>query len=452
MRKSDADVAVKAKGTKAPAVAAHPGAPPGRGPKTTPPAERPANTNGTPRRAQNRAAKVPPPTAAPFDAARAKQHQEAWADYLGVPAETTNSIGMKLVLIPPGQFDMGSTPEEIARALEEGKKNKEPQSWFDLVASEMPRHRVKIITPFCLGMYLVTQGEYEKVMGVNPSGFSAKPMDASAFTPPLDPRQSESREKSAKRIAGKDTGRYPVETVSWGDCAEFCRRLSALPAERAVKRTYRLPTEAEWEYACRAGTTTRWSIGDDEANLVDAAWFQKNSSGMTHPVGQKKPNPWGLYDMHGLVGQWCADWFNLGYYKQSPPNDPTGPLAGSARVLRGGPWDASLWSCRSAYHGSSAPADRHPQNGFRVLAQITAKGKPCFAIDNVFVKEVAALPAEAQIARVVAKLKELNPGYDGKEEHKIENGRVTGLAFSARALKDISPVAALKAWKSHLPR
>jgi formylglycine-generating enzyme required for sulfatase activity len=184
------------------------------------------------------------------------------------------------------------------------------------------------------------------------------------------------REKDAKRVAGKDTDRYPVETVSWDDCVDFCRRLSALPAERTAKRVYHLPTEAEWEYACRAGTTTRWSCGDDESGLAAVAWFNTNSRGMTHPVGQKKPNAWGLYDMHGHVWQWCADWFGADYYNQSPPNDPTGPLRGSARVLRGGLWDASPWACRSAYRGSSDPAHRYPNTGFRVLAQITPQRKP----------------------------------------------------------------------------
>ena len=102
-------------------------------------------------------------------------------------------------------------------------------------------------------------------------------------------------------MAGKDTSRHPVETVNWDDAMEFCRKLSAMPAERAARRVYRLPTEAEWEYACRAGTTTRWYSGDDEAGLADVAWFNKNAGGMTHPVGEKKPNAWGLYDMHGNV-------------------------------------------------------------------------------------------------------------------------------------------------------
>ena len=127
-----------------------------------------------------------------------------------------------------------------------------------------------------------------------------------------------------------------METVTWQEAKEFCRRLSALPAERAAGRVYRLPSEAEWEYACRAGTATRWHSGDDLSALADAAWLKENSGGITHPVGEKKPNAWGLCDMHGNVRQWCADWFGADAYKQSFPSDPTGPLSGAYRVLRGG--------------------------------------------------------------------------------------------------------------------
>ena len=153
-------------------------------------------------------------------------------------------------------------------------------------------------------MYPVTQAEYEKVMGVNPSAFTEKQMDVSGFQPPLPKEQVEWR-FNVEAVAGKDTSRHPVDTVSWEDAMEFCRRLSAMPAERAAGRVYRLPTEAEWEYACRAGTTTRWFCGDDEAKLVEVAWFDKNSGEMTHPVGEKRPNAWGLYDMYGNVWQWC---------------------------------------------------------------------------------------------------------------------------------------------------
>ena len=172
-------------------------------------------------------------------------------------------------------------------------------------------------------------------------------------------------------MAGKDTSRHPVDTVSWDDATEFCRRLSAMPAERAARRVYRLPTEAEWEYACRAGTTTRWYSGDDEAALRECAWFDANSGGTTHPVGEKKPNAWGLYDMHGNVWQWCSDWFSADYYKQSPPCDPPGPAAGFGRVIRGGRFDFVASECRSAaFTTSTRPRTRTYNFGFRVVAEV----------------------------------------------------------------------------------
>ena len=132
-------------------------------------------------------------------------------------------------------------------------------------------------------------------------------------------------------MSGKDTSGYPVETVSWEDAVEFCKRLSAKEG-----KTYRLPTEAEWEYACRAGTTTEWYCGDKEDELGRVAWYRKNSGKMPHPVGGKEANSWGLFDIHGNVFEWCADWYDSDYYANSPPSDPPGPERGAFRVFRGG--------------------------------------------------------------------------------------------------------------------
>ena len=164
-----------------------------------------------------------------------------------------------------------------------------------------------------MALFLVTQGEYATVTGVNPSNFTSKQMDASSFLPPPEQPQLDEKRVDLRKVAGKDTGRYPVEMVNWEEAQEFCRKLSALPAERAARRSYRLPTEAEWEYTCRAGTLTRWSCGDNAAVLKDNAWFRDNAGGATHPVGQKRPNAWNLCDMHGNVNQWCADWFAADY-------------------------------------------------------------------------------------------------------------------------------------------
>ena len=281
----------------------------------------------------------PPLAVAPFNEKTAKQHQARWAKYLHVPVVQTNSIGMKLVLIPPGEFQMGS-PKEL---IEEELRLHGDDGWYrDHLPGEGPQHRVRITKPYWLGATDVTQEEYQRVMGSNPSKFQGDP-------------------------------KRPVEQVSWDDAVEFCRRLSELPGEKAAKRRYGLPTEAQWEYACRAGTTTRWYSGDDEARLGDVAWFNRNAGGQTHPVGQKRANAWGLYDMHGNVWEWCQDWYDEDYYAKSPTDDPAGPPGGSYRVVRGGGWDYPAWYCRSAYRNNFGPGYRYYGLGFRVSQVLADK-------------------------------------------------------------------------------
>jgi formylglycine-generating enzyme required for sulfatase activity len=237
------------------------------------------------------------------------------------PKTITNSIGMKLVLIPKGTFQMGSPIEEA------GADNDEAQ------------HQVTISKDYYLGVTEVTQGQYEKVMGTNPSYFQ-------------------------KRVIRKsDSSMYPVEQVSWEDAVEFCKRLSDLPEEKAASRVYRLPTEAEWEYACRAGSKTAYSFGEGSKSLGDYAWFDGNSNTQTHPVGEKKANAWGLYDMHGNVWEWCSDWY--GEYPKGAVSDPVGPREGSDRVFRGGSWRNEAAFCRSADRDRSFPSFRG-LIGFRV--------------------------------------------------------------------------------------
>ena len=159
----------------------------------------------------------------------------------------------------------------------------------------------------------------------------------------------------------------PVEQVSWDEAVEFCRKLSELPEEKSAGYAYRLPTEAEWEYACRAGTTTKYSFGDSDSELDEYAWYGKAEAlgGTTHPVGEKKPNAWGLYDMHGNVWEWCQDWH--GKYLSGPVTDPTGPSSGSFRVFRGGGWSFISQDCRSAFRSGFSPGSRSHYLGFRVL-------------------------------------------------------------------------------------
>ncbi len=214
------------------------------------------------------------------------------------PKENSFDLGrgvkMDFVLIPSGSFMMGD------------KKGDE---------EEKPVHKVTISKPFYLGKFEVTQEQWRAVMGANPSHF-----------------------KGAKN---------PVDRVSWEACEAFIKKLNENFARSSV--TFALPSEAEWEYACRAGSTTRYSFGDREADLAKYGWFEGNAGGKTHPVGQKKPNAWGLYDMHGNVWQWCGDCYDADYYKKSPAADPTGPTAVTSRVLRGGSWSDPAPYCRSSY-------------------------------------------------------------------------------------------------------
>ncbi len=284
---------------------------------------------------------APPLAIAPFDATTARNHQKAWADYLGVPVEFTNSIGMKFVLIPPGEFHMGASAEEIDHL----SKSPEPADALpDLkqgLAGEGPRHRVRITRPYYLGTTETTQARYTQIVG------------------------------SCPNPAGSADGNLPVDTVAWIEAVAFCQKLSGTDPERLSRRVYRLPTEAEWEYACRAGSSTRYHFGDDAQQLAAHAWCMGNAGDQSQPVGQKRPNAWGLYDMHGSLWEWCADWHASDYYQKAPTDDPTGPSAGSVRVLRGGSYhwdDPRLF--RSAFRPARAPEKGFRDYGFRVACEI----------------------------------------------------------------------------------
>jgi formylglycine-generating enzyme required for sulfatase activity len=257
-----------------------------------------------------------------------------------------NSIGMTLKLIPAGEFFMGS-PEDAIEANDD----------------EKPLHRVRITKPFYLGTCEVTQAQYDAVMGNNPSHFSATG-------------------GGKDRVARESTDGYPVENVSWLDAIQFCNKLSEKEGKKPFYETegnfiqvpdwngqgYRLPTEAEWEYACRANASTpaRFSFGDNPLELGVYGWFKINADSRTHPVSQKRPNGFGLYDMHGNVFEWCWDWHIGEYYNQSPADDPTGAAVASNRVVRGGSWDYSPRICRSAVRLSNPPGGRYIDIGIRL--------------------------------------------------------------------------------------
>jgi len=217
-------------------------------------------------------------------------------------------IELEMIKIPAGSFLMGTEEVEVNRLNKEYKT--------DRYKREMPQHRVNL-QEFYLGKYPITQEQYQAIMGNNPSYF-------------------------------KDNPKNPVESVIWYDAQEFCQKLS----EKACKN-YRLPSEAEWEYACRAGTQTRYYFGNDEKLLREYAWYRENSGGKTHPVGQKKPNNWGLYDMSGNVWEWCEDGWHKNY--ENAPTDGTAWNENHSvisRVLRGGCWFDSPRNCRSAFRSN----------------------------------------------------------------------------------------------------
>ncbi|MFW6170822.1 MAG: SUMF1/EgtB/PvdO family nonheme iron enzyme, partial [Planctomycetota bacterium] len=249
-----------------------------------------------------------------------------------LPTEVTNSIGVKLKLIPVGEFMMGraqSSREIVSRFdLEE--------DYAKYFSDESPQHRVRITKPFYLAVHEVTEEQWKAVMNTEPwSGMSRE-------------------EKEDGGEEEEEASGYAASHISWEEAMEFCEKLSS---EEGLE--YRLPTEAEWEYACRAGTNTMYHFGDDASNLGDYAWYEQNAyeAGKKYPhrVGQKKPNSFGLYDMHGNVWEWCQDWYGEDYYVTSPANDPTGPEDGSARVYRGGSWYNTARSCRSANRSRYAP-------------------------------------------------------------------------------------------------
>jgi formylglycine-generating enzyme required for sulfatase activity len=227
-----------------------------------------------------------------------------------VPSEIRTESGVVMVQLPGGRFTMGDENEQDATP-----------------------HKV-YVSAFYIDKYLVTQEQYEGLMGENPSRWEAS--------------------------------NNPVEQVRWSDAVRYC---NARSRAEGLEPCYdletwqcnfdadgcRLPTEAEWEYACRAGTRTAYFFGDDPSKLKDYAWFEDNAGGQPRPVGQKPPNPWGLYDMHGNVWEWCNDFYKVDYYQESPQENPKGPKTGDNKVVRGGAWKFSARSCRSGYRYNEDP-------------------------------------------------------------------------------------------------
>ena len=313
---------------------------------------------------QKRLAAVPPLAVAPFDEAQAKQHQKAWADHLGVPGEITNSIGMKVVLIPPGEFMMGSSEREIEQSIREARQQTKSSNSIASISTEAPKHRVKLNKPFYMGKYEVTMGQFRRFAeeqnyvteperdGVGGWGYLARRSPEFSWRNPNYPQ----------------TDDYPVVNVTWNDAGRFCEWLS-----RKENETYRLPREAEWEYAARAGTVTRYYGGDtiDALRGYENLDWEHDNYDPAAPVGSLRPSAFGLYDMNGNVDELCADWFSDDYYEQSPSLDPTGPRTGSDIVVRGGDWHFGFAKARCAARWRVEVSRPNGGGGFRVVCELT---------------------------------------------------------------------------------
>jgi formylglycine-generating enzyme required for sulfatase activity len=277
----------------------------------------------------------------------------------------TNSVGMNLVLIPRGTFKMGSPAGELGRDGDEG-----------------PLHDVELSKSFYLAAHTVTVGQFRAF--VEATGYRTEAESdgtgGSGYDAALRKLDGNMPKYSWKETGWPQTPRHPVVNVSWNDANKFCEWLS-----KKERKTYRLPTEAEWEYACRASTSTRYWSGDGDdslkgvANIADSSYVDKvpakgvavvpwnDTHPFTAPVGSFRPNAWGLHDMHGNVFQWCADWQDTNYYRVSPRLDPPGPAAGTRRIYRGGSWNSPPRGCRSAYRLWGEPKERSCRLGFRVV-------------------------------------------------------------------------------------
>jgi formylglycine-generating enzyme required for sulfatase activity len=277
---------------------------------------------------------------------------------VAVPRRFANSLGMQLALIPRGTFGMGS-----------------PETDTEVFDDEKPRHDVAITRPFYVGIHPVTVGQFRRF--VEDTTFK----DAKYVTEPeRDGEGGWGYDEKTRRFEARDprynwkhscweeqTDQHPVVNVTWNDAVAFCDWLS-----RKEGRRYELPTEAEWEYACRAGSSTRYHFGDDPALLGEYAWYWENAGGRTHEVGTKKANAWGLFDMHGNVWQWCAD--GPRKYENGSVKNPKGPRDGR-RVLRGGSWDYDLLDCRAACRYHNQASERSGHIGFRVVLR-PGRGAP----------------------------------------------------------------------------
>ena len=298
---------------------------------------------------------------APFDEESAHRFVGNWSEHLARPAAMPNGVGMRMCLIPPGSFMMGSKPDEaeVNRKIREG-----------------PPHEVAITRPFYIAAHEVTLEQFRAF--VSASGYSAHRTSTSSLDGP-----DETTPEPWENALFSQTSSHPVTCVSWNDAVAFCEWLS----EEEGKR-YRLPTEAEWEYACRAGSQLPFAFGyslwrfrpmanhadvallNDSSGLKETAAPWNDGFAFSAPVGSFEPNAFGLCDMHGNIREWCQDYFDPTYFLEGPSRDPRGGANGRTRILRGGSWGSQESYCRSARRFDDRPETRENRNGFRVVCEI----------------------------------------------------------------------------------
>ena len=412
---------------------------------------------------------------APFRATQAKEHQQAWAQHLGIPVKhaikLADGVELPLVLIPSGEFLMGSSDEQIDAAMAIAVNSTPPPNLKDrLRAEQTPQHRVKLTRPYLIGATEVTIGQFKAFAKATGYVTHAEELRAEAE---INPAKQTVRPLWSYRTflapGYPVTDDYPAAQVNWDDAQAFCRWLNSQPLTKLggdVTLTFRLPTEAEWEFACRAGTQNLFSFGDDPRLFEQFGW---HTVGTARGVATLRPNAFGLYDMHGNVSEWCSDWYDFKWYETSPAIDPVGPEAGTMRAMRGG---SALQG--GLYNDLCASRQGQPQGwssgpstfGFRVAATITPRGASEPAQQpsqpqqtdpkllsspeqqQAFINQVARLPAEQQVVAVAEKLKELNPGFDGARTYKVADGKVVEYGVSTVNITELWPLKALVDLKS----
>jgi formylglycine-generating enzyme required for sulfatase activity len=270
--------------------------------------------------------------------------------------------GLRFVLIPAGEFLMGSSPEE-ARRQADAMAAKKIGSWYpDSPRSEAPPRLTRITRPFYLATTETTLGAFRRF--VDASGYRTEAeRDGKGADGKRDGRWTTGKEFTWRDMGYERGDDFPVTNVTHADAVAFCEWLS-----KAEGRRYRLPTEAEWEHACRAGSAGRYPWGDDDALRNEHAWTGANSGGGPHPVGRRKPNAWGLHDMLGNVYEYCSDWFVVAPYDAAQSVDPKGPPTGTQFVVRSASWGTDPMHARCAFRGGAPPGHRNMRDGFRVAA------------------------------------------------------------------------------------